>query len=1275
MWAERQSFMYLNFGKGIIMKKINLETKRAMCLIIIAMSIITIVGTISYAFFTTMTTSTPQDASLKAGVLSLRFADKDNGISAELEFGQSVTKEFEIENTGTVDATARMSWVDLVNTYLAQSLSYTLSYSESYSPTGEGYTLAKTSNDNVPPSSEPSKQDLADGLAIPTGKTYYYRLTVTLNYLDNQDQSSDLTASLSSRFMIDEGTPRFWDRVQMSLKDSTPNTNEVAPKPLTYKDGINEGVLTASRMTTSNGTDLREYYYTYAEEYTYDDYTSTYSLINPKVCKYKDCLEELKGKYVLSFNGSSSSNIPKYTNLDFITKVTDSSTIDQIEGIQITKEVLSYDYSDDGIYTTEDDYGTSYYFRGAITNNYVRFGKNENGQDMYWRIIRINGDGTLRMIYDGTSAYANGLASDDRTLFKTRWSNYNDDNKYMGYMYGGIDKEASTSLIQAQTNETSSNIKTKLDEWYELIFKDTEYEQYLADEIFCNDRSLSSTNTGTGYGKSTTDYKSREKIQKNIATSLKCPQQNDAFTVNDTEKGNGSLKYPIGLITYDEARFAGMGKNNEISTNKGYYLYKGTTYWTSSPSYYSATYAGINIGMYKNGASISRSINSTEAVAPVINIKKEYVDMMEGAGSISNPYYFTKKQDYANIEEDVVRQAIKEVANAYYYRGSNAQYDYHRKSFLYSPEQATSQNTIYSVCSSFTYSVYNQAFGIQIQDHTSKLLEYALEYYDSNNITTNDVIEFWQKNTDNETVYLDNKGNAKDVNLSTTQERQNYAKKLLTMYNLQIGDIIAYRHENNEGGHAAIVYDIMYDDNGLPVDAVLRESTTRKYETQTTKVTLGFCFDEITNDITGNTEGTFQELYLAKGYKRNDEYTRNSLLYNAKDSSYFTILRPLLKDENGNYTGKYYYSEMISTSSNPLGYKTNGRVLKDYKILNTTLNRIKYSSIFIEKTIDVFDKSIVGLQDTLEYIIKIRNDSDLDYENFTVNESISDYVEIITAGDGTIKNQSISWQIENLGAGETREIRYKVRVKNDKTLLGKKILSTGSVAGIPSATITNTISSNLTELEEEKIKSKAQDLLSSKQYTEKELLSKIYNESVGFSLDLKDLNLSNLIITKDGTQFYPLGHQNTSTIYLNTGNTFSNSILNKYYGALYTNSNNVVDLKYFENTFSKISGRSDRADTIYKENLRTGDILVYRNTQTANSNVTYETEDGEFYLIYISDSDSITVDGENVSGFIGIDASGNLKHIANNFINLRTILGKDYYVIFRPTLAFASTRV
>ena len=56
----------------------------------------------------------------------------------------------------------------------------------------------------------------------------------------------------------------------------------------------------------------------------------------------------------------------------------------------------------EGVFEMEDDYGTSFYYRGAVTNNYVKFA------EFYWRIIRVNGDGSLRIMYDGTQAYANG---------------------------------------------------------------------------------------------------------------------------------------------------------------------------------------------------------------------------------------------------------------------------------------------------------------------------------------------------------------------------------------------------------------------------------------------------------------------------------------------------------------------------------------------------------------------------------------------------------------------------------------------------------------------------------------------------------------------------------------------------------------------------------------------------------------------------------------------------------------------------------------------------
>ena len=60
--------------------------------------------------------------------------------------------------------------------------------------------------------------------------------------------------------------------------------------------------------------------------------------------------------------------------------------------------------TNEGLFKAQDDLGISYYFRGAVDNNWVKFGKDSSGKDIYWRIIRINGDGSIRIIYTGTTA-------------------------------------------------------------------------------------------------------------------------------------------------------------------------------------------------------------------------------------------------------------------------------------------------------------------------------------------------------------------------------------------------------------------------------------------------------------------------------------------------------------------------------------------------------------------------------------------------------------------------------------------------------------------------------------------------------------------------------------------------------------------------------------------------------------------------------------------------------------------------------------------------------
>ena len=275
----------------------------------------------------------------------------------------------------------------------------------------------------------------------------------------------------------------------------------------------------------------------------------------------------------------------------------------------------------------EDAYGTSYYFRGNVTNNYVKFA------GFYWRIVRINGDGTVRVIYDGTSAHANGEESeesDDRQIGTSAFNSSYNDNAYVGYMYG---KTGASTYAETHANTNNSTIKTYLDTWYENNIKGTTNEQYIADNLFCNDRSFAPNNSGTGAGTSQTHYRwyNFADNANNNKVMLICPQKNDAFTVNDTSKGNGALTYGIGLVTTDEVVLAG-GYSDD---NYDYYLYNDKYYWTMSPYCTGGSYASERA--VRSGYVGSNGVHYTIGIRPVINLSSEI--LKNGNGTVSDPYH------------------------------------------------------------------------------------------------------------------------------------------------------------------------------------------------------------------------------------------------------------------------------------------------------------------------------------------------------------------------------------------------------------------------------------------------------------------------------------------------------------------------------------------------------------------------------------------------------------------------------------------------------------
>ena len=284
---------------------------------------------------------------------------------------------------------------------------------------------------------------------------------------------------------------------------------------------------------------------------------------------------------------------------------------------------LESDKSDKGLYATTDDYGTSYYYRGSVNNNYVSFA------GYYWRIIRINGDGSIRLLYAGETKDATGEAAQIGTNVFNSQRNL---PLYVGYMYGDTN---GSSLEEVNANTNDSTIKSYLDSWYTTNL--SEYSSYIADPGFCNDRTLSTrSNNGNGIQTNiSTYYATYDRYYTNYNPSLICSDiSNDLFTVSEPH-GNQALANPIGLMTIDELMLAGY-RNNYV--NKLAYPYSGYTYWTMSPYFFDAYYAMANeFYLGNDGLANNGWVQATRGVRPVINLNAN-VEITGGIGTQNEPF-------------------------------------------------------------------------------------------------------------------------------------------------------------------------------------------------------------------------------------------------------------------------------------------------------------------------------------------------------------------------------------------------------------------------------------------------------------------------------------------------------------------------------------------------------------------------------------------------------------------------------------------------------------
>ena len=403
------------------------------------------------------------------------------------------------------------------------------------------------------------------------------------------------------------------------------------------------------------------YYITYGTGYEANG--TKFNLTGASVTSgtYANSYSSLVGKYLpatssyFNYSDFSSSTVgvmKTTTNLSYVFYVvsatSSSFTFKEIVSNKNTTEAL--------LASTEDDYGTSYYFRGAVKNNYVEFA------NKCWRIVRITGDGSIKLVLhnDNTSKVANPCSSVNNseeaafahyngTTYRSAFNSGDDDNAYIGFMYGTA---GSSDYTSTHANINKSTILTNLETWYKNNL--TSYESELADTIWCNDKSTVTTlssgstyGTGLGYGTKETGYGVYNRIYDGSATmysspSLICSNDNNGgklskFTVSDIANGNGNLTYKIGLLTADEIAFAGYANGLYNSSN---YLQENTgtnVWWSLSPYFFRDGYTRVWAVNGLRNRSLNYIVDLSFGVRPAISLASN-ITTSGGTGTSENPY-------------------------------------------------------------------------------------------------------------------------------------------------------------------------------------------------------------------------------------------------------------------------------------------------------------------------------------------------------------------------------------------------------------------------------------------------------------------------------------------------------------------------------------------------------------------------------------------------------------------------------------------------------------
>ena len=559
--------------------------------ILVVASLLVVVLSVTLAYFTAQIIGEGKNISVSSADLKIVFTDTDGNIEGnDITPGWSNSKTFTVKNESNGTYKYDIIIKDLVNTFKTYKyLEYKIT------STDGGYNM--TDYSYLPKSSTKEDVALAYEVSIDKGKTHTY--TIEIKYVNDEyvDQSIDMGQSLSGTIYIREFT-----KPTMKLTDKLMADNPTIGTRTTFTAFTETNTKTLYKATEQIGTNpVKDVYYfagdaknnwvkfgkttesscTYNNSEVYYADLSSGTMVIRKPYNQEECL---------------SSNV---------------CTLGDLKGVGVTDNICT---GNGGTLT-----GEKATWNGATTN------------DMYWRIIRTNADGSIKLLYAGTSP-----DSDKAYVGLSEFNTTYDDPMYAGYKYG-----TTGSLENNRLNTNDSTIKTYVDNWYKnnLIA----YTKYLSkDAVYCNDRNLASGQTYSTT--SNFDYASWERIGTNKQPTYNCTNMRDAFSVNNT---SAKLNYPIGLMSIDELSYAGGNSSTRLTAPYVWYY----TNANGESSYGSLTFGSLSLVRWKGSYTLVWGINGSDspgflngihtgglhAVRPSVSLLSCNL-IFGGDGSPENPY-------------------------------------------------------------------------------------------------------------------------------------------------------------------------------------------------------------------------------------------------------------------------------------------------------------------------------------------------------------------------------------------------------------------------------------------------------------------------------------------------------------------------------------------------------------------------------------------------------------------------------------------------------------